>query len=71
MGDAGFMRRLKVEVRRHNLIGELVTCEGTVDQVDAGSGQVHLRLRAHNQDGEESARGEAEIVLPSRGSGLE
>lgn len=69
MGDHGFLRRLRVEVRRHNLIGELVTCAGAVERVDATEGVVHLRLAAHNQDGEESARGTAEVVLPSRHDG--
>lgn len=68
MGDDGFLARLKVEVRRHNLIGELVTCKGIVKSVDRESRTAHLRLSAHNQDGDESARGEAEVVLPSKDS---
>lgn len=63
MGDAGFLRRLNVQVRRHNLIGDLVVCKGVVDEVRA-DGTVLLRLAAHNQDGQESARGLAEVVLP-------
>jgi acyl dehydratase len=66
MGDAGFLRELDVEVRRHNLLGELVTCSGVVDTVDVETGVVNLRLHAENQDGEESARGRAEVVLPRR-----
>jgi acyl dehydratase len=65
-GDSGFLRRLRVEVRRHNLIGELVTCGGTVTAVDRASGAVQITLHAENQDGHESARGEAEVVLPRR-----
>jgi acyl dehydratase len=68
MGDAGFLRRLGVEVRRHNVLGELVTCEGRVKSVDPASGVVVADLSAVNQDGHESARGSAEIVLPHRGS---
>ena len=68
MGDAGFLRRLTVEVRRHNLIGELVTCSGQVESVDAASGIATLSLAACNQDGEESARGSAEVILPARGT---
>jgi acyl dehydratase len=68
MGDAGFLRRLRVEVRRHNLIGELVTCRGEVVEVDRADNSVRVLLQAENQDGFESARGEAEVVLPSRTS---
>jgi acyl dehydratase len=67
MGDDGFLRRLSVQVRRHNVLGELVTCDGRVSGVDRASGTVSLELNATNQDGHESARGSAEVVLPSRG----
>jgi acyl dehydratase len=66
MGDAGFLRRLSVQVRRHNVLGELVTLAGTVQAVDAESGTVSLGLHAENQDGHESARGSAEVILPVR-----
>jgi len=66
MGDAGFLRRVQVEVRRHNVLGELVTCEGAVRSVDQSTGVVELELRGTNQDGHESARGSAEVVLPRR-----
>jgi acyl dehydratase len=66
MGDTGVLRRLMVQVRRHNVLGELVTCSGRVSAVDAGAGTVELELQAVNQDGEESARGTATVALPSR-----
>ena len=66
MGDAGFLRRLNVEVRRHNVLGELVTCAGKVRSVDPATGVVELDLMATNQDEHESARGSAEVVLPRR-----
>jgi len=69
MGDAGFLRRLHVQLRRHNLIGELVTCRGRVEAVDRGERVVVLALEARNQDGAESARGRAEVVLPTREGG--
>lgn len=68
MGDDGFLTRLNVEVRRHNVIGELVTCQGVVTAADTETGLVTVDLNAHNQDGHESARGSADIVLPARGS---
>lgn len=69
MGDDGTLRRLMVQVRRHNLLGELVTCGGVVRAVDAAHRTVELELVAHNQDGEESARGTATVELPSREAG--
>lgn len=66
MGDDGFLAELTVQVRRHNLIGELVTCSGTVTSVDLDSGRVTVDLRAETHEGEESARGSAVAVLPVR-----
>ena len=66
MGDAGMLRRLSVQVRRHNLIGELVTCTGTVTNVDLDRHTATLQLAATNQDGDESARGEAVVILPQK-----
>lgn len=68
IGDDGFLKKLSVQVRRHNVLGELVTCQGIVESVDADTGIVRVSLSAHNQDGEESARGTAEVVLPRRGA---
>ncbi|MGH3358185.1 MAG: FAS1-like dehydratase domain-containing protein [Nocardioidaceae bacterium] len=67
MGDDGFLTLLDVQVRRHNLIGELVTCGGTVSAVDLDTGEVSLDLRAWNHADEESARGSAAVILPLRG----
>lgn len=66
MGDDGFLRYLDVQVRRHNVLGELVTCDGHVTAVDVEAGTVDITLDAVNQDGHESARGTATVVLPKR-----
>jgi hypothetical protein len=66
MGDDGFLRNLDVQVRRHNVLGELVTCDGHVTGVDPSTGTVDIALTAVNQDGHESARGTAVVVLPRR-----
>lgn len=66
MGDDGFLKYLDVQVRRHNLLGELVTCDGEINSVDVDSGQVGVTLSAVNQDGHESARGTAQVILPRR-----
>ncbi|WP_161965479.1 FAS1-like dehydratase domain-containing protein [Rhodococcus sp. P1Y] len=66
MGDAGFMKYLDVQVRRHNVLGELVTCDGEITAVDTATRTVEIKLDAVNQDGHESARGTARVVLPAR-----
>ncbi len=66
MGDDGFLKFLDVQVRRHNVLGELVTCDGVVTEVDPDSGIVSIRLDAINQDGHESARGTAKVRLKKR-----
>ncbi|HVA37234.1 MAG TPA: MaoC family dehydratase N-terminal domain-containing protein [Candidatus Dormibacteraeota bacterium] len=67
IGDAGFLERLHVEVRRHNLIGDLTTCHGRVTAVHAEqAGSVDLDVWAQNQRGEVTAKGTARVRLPSR-----
>ncbi|PBC47423.1 MaoC family dehydratase N-terminal domain-containing protein [Rhodococcus sp. ACPA1] len=66
MGDDGFLKTLDVQVRRHNVLGELVTCDGSVSRVDPATGEIDIVLNAINQDGFESARGTATVVLPNR-----
>ena len=65
MGDAGFLARLAVQVRRHNLIGDTTWCRGRVRERGA-SGEVTLELEAVNQRDETIARGEARVILPRR-----
>jgi hypothetical protein len=60
---------LDVQVRRHNVIGELVTIDASVTAVNVDDGTVDIAIDAVNQDGHESARGTAKVVLPTR-SGL-
>jgi acyl dehydratase len=68
MGDAGELRRLNVQVRRHNLIGDTTWCRGTVTgkAEDNGAALVHLALSAVNQRGETTAQGTATVALPRR-----
>jgi acyl dehydratase len=68
MSDAGVLRRLYVEVRRHNLVGDIVRLDGVVDELRPnadGSGIVRASLNALTQRGELSASGFAEIELPA------
>lgn len=68
MGDAGFLARLRVEVRRHNLIGDTTWCRGRVTgkAVVDGRAEVTLELAAVNQRDETTAVGQAVVVLPRR-----
>lgn len=65
MGDDGFLRRLNIQVRRHNMVGDTVWITGRVVGLEptAEGGIVNCEVRARNQDGELSAVGGAEVVL--------
>lgn len=69
MGDEGLLRRLNVQVRRHNLIGDTTWCRGRVTGRAEADGEAiaHLELWAENQRGEVTARGSATATLPRRG----
>jgi len=66
MGDEGFLKFLDVQVRRHNVLGELVTINAAVTDVDIPSATADISINATNQDGHESARGTAKVILPHR-----
>ncbi len=68
IGDAGFLRRLRVEIRRHNPVGDTLYIDGEVVKVfrDEGAHCVEIAQRAINQDGELSVRATAVVGLPSR-----
>jgi acyl dehydratase len=69
IGDAGQLRRLNAQVRRHNLIGDVTWCTGRVTGKTEARGEslVDVELEATNQRGELTARGTATAALP-RGS---
>ena len=70
IGDAGFLEELNVQVRRHNVVGDLTTCHGKVVAVSGGPcGIVDLEVWAENQRGETTAQGKARVRLPSRAKG--
>jgi acyl dehydratase len=66
MGDNGELRRLNAQVRRHNLIGDVTWCDGSVASKDEAAGTVTLELRAVNQRHEVTATGQALVWLPRR-----
>lgn len=68
MGDAGFMERLIVRLKRHNIVGDLLYLRGTVtkrSRDDTGA-HVEIALEARNQDDLVSAQGSAVVRLPTR-----
>ena len=68
MGDDGFLRRLHVEIRRFNLIGDTTWCHGRVVGKRTGNGEhlVEIEVWAQDQRGEVTARGHASVRLPSK-----
>ena len=68
MGDAGFLRHLAVEIRRHNPVGDTLYINGEVIRVFAedGAHYVEIAQTATNQDGELSVRAKGTVRLPSR-----
>ena len=71
MGDDGFLKQLKVQVRRHNILGDTTWCQGEVSgkEIKDGSPLVYCRLWADNQRGERTVAGAATVVLPRKGTG--
>ena len=71
-GDHGWLKRLYVEVRRFNIVGDLTTLEGKViaKRTDEdGESVVDCELSALDQRGEVHMTGKATIVLPMKSTG--
>lgn len=68
MGDDGFLRSAKCQVRRHNPEGDVILIDGQVTRkfVEDGKHLVEIAQRAVNQDDELSAIGSAIVELPKR-----
>ncbi len=68
MGDAGFLRALRVNLILPNIYGDATWCRGRVARVRRGEGDyvVDLEIWCENQRGEVTAQGDAEVALPSR-----
>jgi acyl dehydratase len=68
IGDAGFLKELKVQVRRHNILGDTTWCQGEVveKEIKDGAGVVRCHLWGDNQRGERSVLGNATVVLPRK-----
>jgi acyl dehydratase len=69
MGDDGFLKRLRAELRRFNVIGDTQWLKGKVTQkyIKEGEHLVDVECWAENQRGEITMPGLATVRLPSRG----
>jgi acyl dehydratase len=69
MGDAGFLKRIKTELRRFNTMGDTTWCKGKVVKkyVENGYALVDLDVWAENQRGEKTVtNAAATVMLPSK-----
>jgi len=68
MGDEGFLKRLRAELRRFNVIGDTQWLKGKVTQKYTKDGEhlVDIECWAENQRGEVTMPGAATVRLPSR-----
>lgn len=70
MGDDGFLKRLNIQIRGHNMVGDATWCRGEVvcTRREGGQGVVECAVRAVNQHDRTTAVGTATVVLPCRGA---
>ncbi|MCM8737683.1 MaoC family dehydratase N-terminal domain-containing protein [Azospirillum sp. A1-3] len=68
MGDAGFLKRVRTEMRRFNTMGDTTWCRGRVTRkyIKDRHALVDIEIRGENQRGELTTPGLATVVLPSR-----
>jgi hypothetical protein len=68
MGDAGFLRHLSAEIRRHNPVGDTLYINGEVARIfqEDGVHYVEITQTARQQDGALSVRATGIVRLPSR-----
>jgi acyl dehydratase len=69
MGDAGFLKRIKTELRRFNTMGDTTWCKGRIVKKyqQDGYALVDIDVWAENQRGEKTVtNGGATVMLPSR-----
>lgn len=71
MSDDGQLKRLYVELRRFNILGDVLYCKGRVTRKwqEASQHLVECEIWAENQRAEVTAPGKAVVALPSRGAG--
>ncbi|MYC30383.1 MAG: acyl dehydratase [Chloroflexi bacterium] len=70
-GDDGFVKKMYVELRRFNVVGDTTWCKGTVTgkREEDGEKLVDLEIWGENQRQQITTKGTATIRLPSKGAG--
>ena len=68
MGDDGFLKKMYLELRRFNIVGDTTWCRGRVTSKREENGEklVDLDIWGDNQRQETTMKGTATIHLPSR-----
>ncbi|MBF6571278.1 MAG: MaoC family dehydratase N-terminal domain-containing protein [Candidatus Binataceae bacterium] len=68
MGDAGFLKHIAVEIRRHNPVGDTIYITGEVSRrfSEGGAHYAEITQTATQQDGELSVRAKGVVRLPSK-----
>jgi acyl dehydratase len=68
MGDAAFLKRIRTEMRRFNIVGDTTWAKGKVVKkyVKDKTALVDIEIAAENQRGEVTTPGFATVALPSR-----
>ncbi|MCH8297233.1 MAG: MaoC family dehydratase N-terminal domain-containing protein [Chloroflexi bacterium] len=68
MGDDGFLKKMYVELRRFNVVGDTTWCKGKITGKRDEDGQklVDMDVWGENQRGETSMKGTATVRLPSK-----
>jgi acyl dehydratase len=68
MGDAAFLKRLRADMRRFNIVGDTTWCKGKISAkyVKDGYSLIDIDIWAENQRGETTSPGVASVILPSR-----
>ncbi|MFM5908499.1 MAG: MaoC family dehydratase N-terminal domain-containing protein [Novosphingobium sp.] len=67
MGDAGFLKRVRTQMRGFNIMGDCTWARGKVTRkyVKDGNALVDIEIRGENQRGELTTPGLATVLLPS------
>ena len=70
MGDYGFLKKMYVELRRFNVVGDTTWCKGKVTgkRREKDEHLVDLEIWGESQRGEVTTKGTAVVRLPSRGA---
>jgi hypothetical protein len=66
MGDSGHLRKISVQYRKFNYMGDVTWCKGKVTEKlqDKGKKVVRCEVITENHRGEMTTKGPAEIELP-------